>query len=111
MSGMTEDTKNRPLMEPEKILHGENEMIVIGIDIDGCALEHPEKVNKLYHKKNTFIFLNTSRPEIMREVTVKELRQKGIKYNSLIMCKPKASYYIDDKNADFDLQYFGFKDD
>ena len=80
-------------------------MYVISVDIDGCALEHPEKVNDLYLRKDTFIVLNTSRPEFLREKTVKELQEKGIMYNALVMDKLKASYYIDDKNADFNLEY------
>ncbi len=108
--GMVEDRKDRPLHPAETIQDGKNQMVVIGIDIDGCALEHPEKVNKLFLKKNTFIFLHTSRPEFMRDITIKELSKSDIMYNSLVMDKPKASYYIDDKNSDFDLEYFGFKE-
>jgi hypothetical protein len=81
-------------------------MIVIAIDIDGTALEHPEKVNNLYLRKDTVIILNTSRPEFLREKTVKELQDKGIMYNALVMDKLKADFYIDDKNGNWNLSYF-----
>jgi hypothetical protein len=80
-------------------------MIVISVDIDGTALEHPEKVNDLYLRKDTVVILNTSRPEFLREKTVKELQEKGILYNALIMDKLKADFYIDDKNSGWDLKH------
>jgi len=78
-------------------------MKVIAVDIDGTALAHPEKVNDLYLRKDTVVILHTARPEFLREETVKELEEKNVLYNALVMDKLKADYYIDDKNADFDL--------
>lgn len=77
---------------------------VIAIDIDGCALEYPDRVNDLYNRKDTVIILHTSRPEILRQKTVVELASKGIKYDALVMEKLKADFYIDDRNANFDLE-------
>jgi hypothetical protein len=81
-------------------------VIVISIDIDGTALKYPERVNDLYLRKDTVVILNTSRPEFLREKTVKELQEKGIMYNALVMDKLKADFYIDDKNSDWDLIHF-----
>jgi uncharacterized HAD superfamily protein len=80
-------------------------MRVIAIDIDGTALAHPQKVNNLFNKKDTVIILHTSRPEMLREKTVRELQDAGIKYDALVMEKLKADFYIDDKSADFELNY------
>jgi hypothetical protein len=82
-------------------------LIVIAIDIDGTAIENPEKVNNLYLRKDTVIILNTSRPEFLRAQTVKELQSLGIMYNALVMDKLKADFYIDDKNSNWDLEKFG----
>ena len=79
-------------------------MITILIDIDGTALEYPDKVNNLHLRKDTSVILHTSRPEFLREKTVKELCELDILYDALIMGKPKADYYIDDKNANFNLE-------
>ena len=81
-------------------------MIVIAIDVDGTALHHPQKVNDLYLRKDTFVVLHTSRPEFLRKKTVEELSSMGILYNALVMDKLKADFYIDDKNSDFDLKLF-----
>ncbi len=78
-------------------------MIVIAIDIDGTALEYPERVNDLFLRKDTVIILHTCRPEFLREKTVKELADNGILYNALVMDKLKADHYIDDKNSNFNL--------
>ena len=80
-------------------------MITILVDIDGTALEYPERVNDLHLRKETSVILHTSRPEFLRDKTIQELQEKGILYDALIMGKPKADYYIDDKNANFDLEY------
>ena len=74
-------------------------MKVISIDIDGTALEFPEKVNTLYEDKENFIVLYTARSSKIREDTIKELNKKQIKYHALCMDKIRADIYIDDKNA------------
>jgi len=74
-------------------------MKVIAIDIDGTALEYPDKVNELYEDKNNVIILHTARSCSIRKQTELELHKKGIKYHSLVMDKLRADVYIDDKNA------------
>lgn len=44
------------------------------------------------------IFLNTARFEDDREVTEKWLAEHGVPYDKLLMEKPHADLYIDDKN-------------
>lgn len=73
-------------------------MKVIAIDLDGTALEHPEQVNRLYDNKENLIVIYTARPEYLREKTESQLRQKGIKYHTLVMEKLRADIYVDDKN-------------
>jgi hypothetical protein len=74
-------------------------MRVIAIDFDGTASKYPEKVNTLFDNKNNFIVIYTARSEKIREQTVKELRNLGVKYHALVMEKIRADLYIDDKNA------------
>jgi len=54
-------------------------------------------INALY-KKGHEIILHTSRFWCDREVTIIWLVRHGVKYHELIMRKPLADYYIDDKN-------------
>ena len=85
------------------------------IDIDGtlctetCAYEDAQpikkvidKINKLY-KDNTII-LNTARGASSRydwkPLTEQQLKKWGVKYHNLIMGKPYADYYIDNKAVD-----------
>ncbi len=74
-------------------------MQIIAIDLDGCALEFPEKVNCLAENKNIFVLIYTARPESLRTSTVQELEAKGIRYQALVMGKVRADMYIDDKNC------------
>ena len=60
--------------------------------------ENIEKVNKLYDM-GYGIWIHTSRFECDREVTEWWLREHGVKYHRLIMGKPWATHYIDDKNC------------
>lgn len=69
------------------------------IDIDGTALEFPEKVRELYENENHFILLYTARSNSLRSQTIKELFELGIPYHALQMDKPRADFYIDDKNT------------
>ena len=59
--------------------------------------ENIEKVNKLYNM-GYGIWIHTSRFECDREVTERWLKEHGVKYHRLIMGKPWATHYIDDKN-------------
>jgi len=56
-----------------------------------------EKVNLLYDGGHTVI-LHTSRLWSDFSVTTAWLEKYGVKYHTLIMAKPLAHYYIDDKN-------------
>ena len=80
------------------------------IDIDGviCKISTPfseckpkwniiRKINQLY-KEGHRIILFTSRRHSDRKVTMKWLRKYIVKYHKLIMGKPLATYYVDDKN-------------
>lgn len=73
-------------------------MIVYCIDIDGTALSYPQEVQYLYEQSSAFIILFTARSESIRDQTVKELREANIPYHALIMGKPRADFYIDDRN-------------
>jgi len=55
-----------------------------------------QKVRDL-HVRGHKIILYTSRHEIDREVSEKWLRDNAIPYTQLVMDKPQADYYIDDK--------------
>lgn len=74
-------------------------MNVIAIDYDGTASEYPDKVNKLYECPDNFIVIHTARSEKIRDITVEQLRKKGIKYHALVMGKLRADVYIDDLNC------------
>jgi|JFJP01.1.fsa_nt_gi hypothetical protein len=78
---------------------------VIAIDIDGTALEHPDKVRDLFYRKDTVIILHTSRPWTMAYETIQQLRALNIPFDGLQMEKTKADHYIDDKNSSFHLVY------
>jgi hypothetical protein len=94
-----------------KLLPGLKNLI---IDIDGVVCEdipneEPErmttaseipgskkKINSWYKDGNIITFF-TSRPENLREITVKWLTQHGFKYHNLIFGKPRGGnyHYID----------------
>jgi len=74
-------------------------MKVVAIDLDGTALEYPEKVNELKRNSQNFIVIYTARDEERREATIKELLDAGVKYHALVMNKINADVFIDDKNA------------
>jgi len=71
-------------------------MRVIAIDLDGTALDYPEKVNELFEDKNNFIVIYTARSSSQRNSVEKILQ--GIKYHALVMEKLRADAYIDNKN-------------
>jgi hypothetical protein len=73
-------------------------MRVIAIDIDGTALEYPDKVRGLFDHPDNVIILYTARNPIIREQTELELREKDIPYHALVMGKLRADIYVDDKN-------------
>ena len=94
------------------------------VDIDGtiCTLtggkyesalpiqERIDQVNKLYSSGHTIVYFtargmqrtsnDTKLVEILfRVLTERQLKQWGCKYHHLIMGKPSADYYIDDKGV------------
>ena len=86
--------------------------MTFAIDIDGvlCKYQGYDKfskaepytqiirhVQKLYEKGHQII-IYTSRWESDRETTEKWLLEKGVPYHVLVMKKPLADYYIDDRN-------------
>ena len=75
-----------------------NDFHIYAIDIDGTALKYPEKVNEIYDWPLSLVVLYTARPECEREKTIKQLKDKGIRYHALVMDKLRADVYIDDKN-------------
>ena len=60
-----------------------------------------EKVNVLYDAGHTII-LHTSRLWSDFTPTTQWLEKHGIRYHTLVMAKPLAHYYIDDKNMSID---------
>jgi hypothetical protein len=82
------------------------------IDLDGTLVENSSQyltpkvgesnplqknidfLNKLSTNENTYIIITTSRPEKFRKVTVKELKQKKIPYNVLIMGLPHCQRIV-----------------
>lgn len=65
-------------------------------EITGANEELIEIVNKMYNRGNEII-LWTGRHWNHLTITETQLRGHGIKYNTLLMGKPTADYYIDDK--------------
>ena len=75
-------------------------MNVIAIDFDGTANSNigPETINELFEDPNNFIVIHTARSNSIRNETILQLEQLGIKYHALVMEKMRADVYIDDKN-------------
>ena len=87
------------------------------IDIDGtiCSVEEIDyslakpfkgrinQINKLYDLGNTIIYF-TARGYVTgidwRDVTLKQFKEWGVKFNELKFGKPNADIYIDDKSGD-----------
>lgn len=87
----------------------------ICIDIDGTilyTLYHPkrkipytvlshnqkmvDKINDLYEKGNQII-LHTARHWDKLDLTISQLKDINVKYTTLVMGKPVADFYVDDK--------------
>lgn len=85
------------------------------VDIDGIicengfpdgyatAIPRPHEIESinLYKSRGTEVFIFTSRIEEDRAITEQWLKDNGVQYDSLIMNKPRADYYIDDKALPF----------
>tara|TARA_X000000368_G_scaffold199442_1_gene157524 strand:- start:12204 stop:12500 length:297 start_codon:yes stop_codon:yes gene_type:complete len=65
-------------------------------------------INKLYDEGNTIIFF-TARGYVTkidwRELTLNQLQEWNVKYHELILGKPHADIYVDDKAIN-DLDFF-----
>lgn len=100
------------------------------IDIDGTVCNNTygkyteakpiknriEKINKLYDEGHKIIFftargmnsLNGDTKKVYEkyfDFTIKQLQSWGVKYHELILGKPSADFYIDDKGVN-DEDYF-----
>jgi len=68
------------------------------------------KINNLYDQGNTIIFF-TARGYVTKidwkKLTQKQLKEWGVKYHELILGKPHADVYIDDKGIK-DLDFFNY---
>ena len=68
-------------------------------------------VNKLYHLGNEIV-LFTARGYVTgidwQEVTRLQMQDWGVKYHELLMGKPNADYYVDDKMLGIDFLYEEF---
>jgi len=63
----------------------------------GCNEDLIHKINTLYNQGNEII-LWTGRHWNHLKITEQQLKDAGVNYNTLIMGKPVADYYIDDKS-------------
>lgn len=75
-----------------------------------------EKVNKLYDRGNNIVIM-TARgmgrsngdiniaKSLFEELTKTQLKEWGVKFHQLILGKPAADYYIDDKGVN-DVEFF-----
>ena len=78
--------------------------------------ERIKKINKLYEEGNTILF-NTARGmgrysnaadkayAAFYDLTVKQLKDWGVKYHKLFLGKPAGDLYVDDKGQS-DIEYF-----
>lgn len=67
-----------------------------GYDVLSYSRPIVEKINHYYDRGNTII-LWTGRHWNHLRVTELQLKHAGVKYHSLVLGKPAADYYIDDK--------------
>jgi hydroxymethylpyrimidine pyrophosphatase-like HAD family hydrolase len=56
-----------------------------------------EKIRELCHIRGNTVILWTGRHWKYLELTQKQLKEAGVEYNTLVMGKPPADFYIDDK--------------
>ena len=83
----------------------------IFIDIDGTLLEHPGELSDIYTANQEklpgvtekldkwnfdeeYIIIVTARPESLRNVTIRQLEERGIFYHQLIMGLPHCTRYV-----------------
>jgi len=85
------------------------------VDIDGTILNQKgpgtyheakplpgalEAISLLYEKYNIIFY--TARNNKWKELTLKQLKEFGFKYDKLVMDKPAGEYYIDDRALRFE---------
>lgn len=85
----------------------------ICFDIDGIICKGPDDIygepiqdnidtiNFLYDH-GVRIMLNTGRTEGMKDHTVNQLKEWGVKYHEIRFDKPRAHFYVDDRNLSMD---------
>ena len=67
-------------------------------------IDRIRKVNLLYNEGHTIIF-HTGRHWNDLNITLTQLEKWGVKYHALVMGKPVADVYIDDRAID-DISFF-----
>lgn len=91
----------------------------ICIDLDGVIVKEDEKLTPperyeyaeliegakkfldWMNEKDFLVVIYSSRWEKDRDITEKWLKRHGIRYDSLVLGKPRADYYIDDRALRF----------
>lgn len=80
-------------------------------EIEGEPIQHNIDTINLLYDKGIVIILNTGRPEKCSEFTKDQLKKWGVKYNEIRFDKPRAHFYVDDRNLSMDtlrsLIYYG----
>ena len=83
-------------------------VIMTLVDVRDYSLARPipetvEIINELYHRGH-YIILFTARGYVTKmdwtDVTIRQMKEAGVKYHELKFGKPAADYYIDDRMAD-----------
>ena len=85
-------------------------MTVLSVDLDGVLCketkpyskaepltENIELLKNLKNSKNVKIIIHTARRERDRNITLKWLKNNGVPFDKLVMGKPRADFYIDDR--------------
>jgi hypothetical protein len=97
-------------------------MVTYCFDIDGTIFDTPgidyensrpinhriELVNRLYeqgHRIKIFTARGSATGKDWRQLTERQLEEYGVRYHELILGKPSADFYVDDKGAN-DKHFF-----
>jgi CMP-N,N'-diacetyllegionaminic acid synthase len=68
-------------------------------------MKNIKKINSLYDINHKIILFTARGSETgidWKELTTRQMKEWGVKYNKLLFGKPAADYYIDDKNIDIE---------
>lgn len=94
----------------------------ICFDIDGIICKGPDDIEgepiqdnidtiNLLYDSGVRIILNTGRTKTMKDHTIRQLKKWGVKYHDIRFDKPRAHFYVDDRNINMDtlrsLIYYG----